>query len=287
MKQFFTVDFEDFCHDTQRRLGIKDPEIKKDSIENSVQEVFKILSKLKGSKKVTFFCTAQVAISRPDIIKRIAEHGHEIACHGFYHDNIYDLDPVKFDDSLHEAKKVLKEISGKEIIGFRAPRFSIPKENWAMEIIAKHFSYDSSLMSTDHRIKNYNPNKPLIFKENKIYEYPLYSKKIFNINFNFRFIGGTYIKILPEFLIHHFVKKSISENYIPMLYVHPYEIVKGENFWSNYEKLKELGFIKSSIWQLRQLQWLSLNNYFVDKLISISAKYENLGPIGNFKNNFN
>src|SRR4051812_39051246 len=87
-----------------------------EQLEISTKGTNVILGLLKQKNiKVTFFCTANYAINKPDIIKRIVAEGHEIASHGYYHSDFKV-------EHLRQSKLVLEDISGTEVTGFRMAR---------------------------------------------------------------------------------------------------------------------------------------------------------------------
>ncbi|MGZ3757452.1 MAG: polysaccharide deacetylase family protein [Mucilaginibacter sp.] len=88
--------------------------------------------------KATFFCTANYALNKPEIILKIVAEGHEIASHGYYHS---DFKPKH----LAQSKKVLEEISGSEITGYRMARMMPVDEE---EIYKAGYLYNSSLNPT-------------------------------------------------------------------------------------------------------------------------------------------
>jgi len=88
--------------------------------------------------KATFFCTANYAVNKPDIIKKMVSDGHEIASHGYYH---YDFKV----EHLAQSKAKLEEISGTPVTGFRMARMMPVDEQ---EIQKAGYAYNSSLNPT-------------------------------------------------------------------------------------------------------------------------------------------
>ena len=76
----------------------------------------------------TFFFTGYIAKLYPDIVKMIIKDGHEVASHGLSHlkENGFDVMPFeKQKRHLIETKKLLEDISGQEVISFRAPALRV------------------------------------------------------------------------------------------------------------------------------------------------------------------
>lgn len=108
----------------------------------------RILDFLEGyGTRATFFMLGTVAASEPELVKRIAADGHEIASHGWSHTLIHQLSPGQFQDELSRTEEVIVALTGNLPIGFRAPQWSVSvKTPWAHEILAERgYRYDSSL----------------------------------------------------------------------------------------------------------------------------------------------
>lgn len=88
--------------------------------------------------KATFFCTANYAVNKPDVILKIVNDGHEIASHGYYHSDFKV-------EHLVESKIKLEEISGTPVTGFRMARMMPVDEK---EIQKAGYAYNSSLNPT-------------------------------------------------------------------------------------------------------------------------------------------
>ena len=98
--------------------------------------------------KVTFFTAAAMADEWPDKIKDIVSRGHEIACMGYYHENLGILEPDEQRDILARAKSRLEEVSGVPVRGFRMPAGEMSEET--LRIVKElGFVYSSSLSDND------------------------------------------------------------------------------------------------------------------------------------------
>src|SRR3954447_25268637 len=97
--------------------------------------------------RATFFVLGWVAERHPELIRRIAAAGHEIASHGYGHDLLYTLTPAEFRADVDRGKKLLEDLTGQRVTGYRAPSFSIT--DWAATILQElGFEYDSSVFPT-------------------------------------------------------------------------------------------------------------------------------------------
>ena len=104
--------------------------------------------------KATFFTLGWVAERHPALIRRIVAEGHELASHGYAHDRVHQMDPAQFRADLRKARAILEDAGGVDVVGYRAPSFSIGKGNaWALEVLADEgYAYSSSVapFGTDH-----------------------------------------------------------------------------------------------------------------------------------------
>lgn len=100
----------------------------------------------------TFFVLGWVARRFPALVKRISDMGHEVACHGYAHKPVYEQSRDEFRQDVKRAKAILEDISGRKVIGYRAPMYSITnRSQWALEILIEEgFYYDSSIFPVRH-----------------------------------------------------------------------------------------------------------------------------------------
>lgn len=97
--------------------------------------------------KSTFFFTGFIAEKYPDLVRDIANRGHEIACHNYYHLDYEHETRAKFEADILNCKKLLQDLSGQEIIGYRSPNSSVP--SYLIEVLQENgFQYDSSVTPT-------------------------------------------------------------------------------------------------------------------------------------------
>ena len=155
--------------------------------------------------KATFFVVGYFAEKFPKLIKQIHDKGHEIATHTFSHIDLRKVSKSEIESDLEKSMSVLESLTGEKILGFRAPFFSINKNNgWVMNILKKYFVYDSSIFPVKTPLYGlasapreiYHPSSLYITKNNfyeKFIEIPLLPFRQFNSNiligvfFYFRF----------------------------------------------------------------------------------------------------
>ncbi|MBW1971577.1 MAG: polysaccharide deacetylase family protein [Deltaproteobacteria bacterium] len=144
----FTIDIEEWFH----ILDIRDDLVRFENwnnLETRVERNTDIILEIfdKYSTKATFFVLGWIAEKIPKLIKKIKNMGHEIASHGYKHELIYEIGIKKFKEDIDKSKKILQDITGQKILGYRGPGFSIKKENlWALKAIAEAgYLYDSTI----------------------------------------------------------------------------------------------------------------------------------------------
>ncbi len=140
-----TIDVEEWYHANFRSMGEQHDERLPSRVEQGVSAILNILANKGG--QATFFVLGCVAQRHPKMVERIAEAGHEVACHGWSHTLIYQQSREQFESDIRKARTLLRQLSGQPVVGFRAPSWSITdKSLWALEILAANgFKYDSSV----------------------------------------------------------------------------------------------------------------------------------------------
>lgn len=97
--------------------------------------------------KSTFFYVANFAQQHPEIVKIVQNRGHEIACHGLTHEHDKAFDIMPYDEQvkhLIEAKKILEDIAGEEVVSFRAPALRVNSDT-PRALMDSGFIFDSSI----------------------------------------------------------------------------------------------------------------------------------------------
>ena len=100
----------------------------------------------------TFFVLGWVAERDPELVRRIAAAGHELASHGYGHRLVYHQHPEEFREDVRRSKAVLEAASGRPVLGYRAPSFSITKRSlWALDVLIEEgFAWDASIFPIRH-----------------------------------------------------------------------------------------------------------------------------------------
>jgi polysaccharide deacetylase family protein (PEP-CTERM system associated) len=86
------------------------------------------------------------------LVREIVHRGHEVACHGYKHALITSQTQDEFRLDIRRGKTILEDLAGTEVIGYRAPTYSItPETLWALGCLQEEgFLYDSSIFPINH-----------------------------------------------------------------------------------------------------------------------------------------
>lgn len=175
----------------------------------------------------TFFTLGWVAEKHPQLVRRIAEAGHEVASHGCFHQRVFSLTPEEFSADLKQSKSQLEQASGQRCLGFRAPSFSIiPGLEWAFDaLLEAGYRYDSSLFPIHRPDYGYPAAPPAAHwierSAGRLLELPLATATIGPVRFPAA--GGGYLRQFPLALIRRAMREWGAQGVSAMFYVHPWE----------------------------------------------------------------
>ena len=214
-----TFDIEDwYCHDVES--GNKDWGKLECRIYEGVDRILDSLDErnLKG----TFFIVGWLAENHPAVIQKIANAGHQIGCHTYQHDLLTTFDKKALFEDTKKAKSLIEDAIGKEINAFRAPAFSITKDNlFAFDVLGElGFTIDCSIFPTKRDfggMPDYGASEPRIIEHNgyKFKEFPINPATV--LGKEIVFSGGGYFRLFPYWMIKKFTQK---QDYT-MTYFHP------------------------------------------------------------------
>lgn len=180
--------------------------------------------------KATFFTLGWVAEREPSLVRAIADEGHEIACHGYSHQLIYNQKQSVFKEETLRAKKILEDQIQAEVLGYRAASYSITeKSRWAIDVLIEAgFKYDSSIFPVRH--DRYGmpdaPKFPYMQKAESgksITEFPLSTLNL--LGYRLPVAGGGYFRLYPYYfsqLALASINKFHNKPFI--FYLHPWEV---------------------------------------------------------------
>jgi polysaccharide deacetylase family protein (PEP-CTERM system associated) len=191
------------------------------------RNVDKILLVLEESgDKATFFTLGWVARNLPEVVRRIACAGHEVASHGMEHRRIRDQEPKEFQQDAAYARKLLEDTVGLPVVGYRAASWSLDgRTPWAHEMLAEAgYHYSSSIypVSHDHFGFPDAPVAPFVVKSCGLLEIPASAVRI--LGRNVPAAGGGYFRLFPTAFTHFLIRRVIAENRPYIFYFHPWEL---------------------------------------------------------------
>lgn len=178
--------------------------------------------------KGTFFILGLVAEKAPDVVRAVADAGHEVQSHGYGHQDCRTLTEEQFRQDLLRAKGLLEDISGQEVYAYRAPCFTIVKGNmWALDVLAETgHRYDSSIFPIDverYGIDGYPPQPRITTtpRGHRLVEAPV---ACFDWLGKRRPIGGGgYFRLWPYWVIRKAWRQLERIGRPGIVYMHPYE----------------------------------------------------------------
>jgi polysaccharide deacetylase family protein (PEP-CTERM system associated) len=227
MKNAMTIDLEDwFC---AYNLRIKTQDWDKQEL-RVVENTTRILDLFqKHATRATFFVLGWIAERVPDLVHEIEQRGHEIATHGYSHTVLTEMTPDAFEADLTHALDVTRECVHQEIIGFRAPSFTITaKTRWAIDILARHsIRYDSSVFPIGFHPDYGIADAPLsIHPLGALTEVPMSVAEVFGRKIPCS--GGGYFRVIPYRATRFLMQQCNRQGRPVIFYLHPWETDPGQ-----------------------------------------------------------
>ena len=231
-KHCFTVDVEEYFQVVA--LSPYAPMDRWESFESRVEASIDRLLELMARRNAlgTFFTVGWVAERHPAMVKRIAAAGHELASHTYDHVRITHQTPGAFRESVRRTKRVLEDLTGTPVVGFRAPSFSIVRgTEWALDVLIEEgHAYDSSLFPVSRDGYGYlgGGRDPHVIDRpaGRIAEFPPATLKLFGKTLPAA--GGAYFRILPYGLVRAALRSAEARGVPGMFYIHPWEWDPGQ-----------------------------------------------------------
>ena len=180
----------------------------------------------------TFFVLGWIAERLPQLVKRIADQGHEVASHGYNHQLCHALDPENLKQDLIRSKHLIEDITGSAVVGYRAPSFSI--NHRVFELLERcGYRYDSSYNSFEANprygqldISQLKKNGRGLIVSEHFRELPLSNLTLMKQTLPWS--GGGYFRLLPYSVFRQGLRKILSRNGYYLFYLHPWEIDDGQ-----------------------------------------------------------
>ncbi len=266
-----TVDVEDYFHVAAFENNIKSSDWHKMPVrvERNTYRLLELFEQQQA--QATFFLLGWVAERYPQLVRAIHAAGHEVASHGYNHTKATLQSRAEFATDIRDTKKLLEDIIGADVYGYRAPSFSIDKTNeWAFaELKQAGYLYSSSTYPVKHDLYGTPdwPQQPYMRPEG-IWECPM---PILNLaGKQLPVAGGGYFRLLPYWLSKRLINRYLNSSSSPyMFYFHPWEIDPGQprirdaSAKSKFRHYVNLGKMEAKLTALLQdYQWNTVKQVF-------------------------
>ncbi len=227
MKNALTVDLEDWYQTELLQIAPAEWDEMEDRVEVGTELILELLDQ--HGVKATFFVVGHIARRHPGLVRKIADLGHEIGCHGDRHRTVYRLQPNEFRLDLRAARQSIEDTVGRPVNSFRAPSWSISRRSlWALEILADEgFTCDSSVQPFWTPLSGIHgapatPYRPLVNgREIPLLEFPPTTVGLGP--WRLPFAGGFYIRAVP-FWLSCLALQHVNGSGPGMVYLHPWEL---------------------------------------------------------------
>ena len=228
----FSVDLEEYF-----QVAAFEKHVPRDSWSDRPERVVKSTDRLlellgEHGVRATFFTLGWIAERHPGLVRRVAEAGHEIASHGWWHRRINRCTPDELRAEAVESRRILEEVAGRRVYGYRAPSFSlVPGTEWAFDVLIEAgYAYDSSVFPVhrgDYGYPGADPEPHYVDRPGgRILEIPLTTTTLGG--WRVPAAGGGYFRLLPYGLTRRAFDRRVSEGRPGMFYIHPWELDPGQ-----------------------------------------------------------
>lgn len=276
IRNAMTVDVEDYF-----QVSAFAPHIPRESwpslscrVERNIDRILALMEE--GKVKATFFTLGWIAERYPAMTRRIVDSGHELASHGYGHLRASDQTAADFSEDITRSKVLLEDIGGQQVLGYRAPSFSIGKGNlWALDLLLHAgYRYSSSIYPVQH--DHYGmPDAPRFAfypnGKNGLLELPITTVRLGERNLPAG--GGGFFRLWPYPVSRWFLRRVNSRDKQPAIfYFHPWELDPGQprqqgigakTRFRHYLNLHRMeGRIKALT---RDFHWDRMDRIFLDK----------------------
>jgi len=232
VKNIFTVDLEDWFNFEHDDLPTSPKEW--GQMESRVEAVTGDLLALleRHNTSATFFVLGWIAEQHPQLLRRIADAGHELGCHTYGHHRVNQAGADFFREDLRKTKQLVEKAAGRPPRSFRAPFFSVDESSdWVFEILAQEgFLYDSSIFPA-LRLDGGCPTAPahphvIHTDSGELCELPITVMDLFGKRFTL--FGGGYFRLTPGWLVFAAICRLNRRNIPVNFYIHPHDMDEGQ-----------------------------------------------------------
>jgi polysaccharide deacetylase family protein (PEP-CTERM system associated) len=265
----FTYDLEDHSHNigNQKRYTI-------------ITEQLLDFLESRGIR-CTVFVLGELAGNNPSLVKKIAGRGHEIGFHTYRHKHLTHENPDNFRQETDYSKKMMEDLVGAPITGFRAPAFSLTRDSvWVLDILkTQGFTYSSSVLPVKNPINGFPgvPEEPFYWP-NGILEIPAPVARFGPLAIPF--LGGIYLRYLPLILIEYMLN-STPEKACLWTYCHPHDFDNEEKFYV----IRGTSFMTSLLlWMNRKNTFSKLQHLINNRKLEFQEPFAEMIASGKFRN---
>ncbi len=232
-KILLTIDLEDWfqvenfkSYIPYESWGNRELRIEKNT--NLILDLLDSVELKNGNKpKATFFILGWLAERFPTLVKEIASRGHEVASHGYHHHLCSSQSKRTLIHDLIDSKKLLEDITGSTISGYRAPSFDINDD--ILKIVEDcGYLYDSSYNSFSAHgrygtvdLNSFEKRGVAVKVSKNFFEIPISNLKVRDKIIPWG--GGGYFRLTPGFLFYAGVKSILKNEDAYVFYTHPWE----------------------------------------------------------------
>ncbi len=268
-----TVDVEDYF-----QVSAFEKYIRKDGwnslglrVETNVERILSIFAEQNIS--ATFFMLGWIAERCPAMVRRIIDSGHELASHGYAHVRIAQQQQDEFREDITKTRKLLEDIGGVPVIGYRAASFSInSKEHWAHnELQQAGYQYSSSIYPVRHDLYGVPdaPRFPYRPNNGELLEIPLTTLAVSGLRIPCA--GGGYFRLFPYALSRWLINRINTHEEKPcVFYFHPWELDVEQprqedlDWKTKFRHYNNLGRMEGRLKNLvRDFEWGRMDNIFL------------------------
>ena len=223
-----TFDIEDWFHANYDNVDLNESRGKGSNFRANVDTLLQLCRDTNA--KATFFVLGSIGEDYPDVVRTIAQEGHDVACHGYGHQLAYKQTIQEFKADVKKSVDILEEITGSSIIGYRAPSWSIVESNFHyLEVLEElGMKYDASIFPVKTFLYGIPTARTEIHKpqlngrELNLYEVPMSVMKLLGRNIGYS--GGFYFRFFPKWLIKQAIRCTNRQGQSSIVYLHPREI---------------------------------------------------------------
>ncbi len=176
----------------------------------------------------TFFVLGWVAEQFPDLIKKVADAGHEVGVRGYYHRGIRDMTPEEFGADADRARTAVEQATGRKVIGYRLADGWLGAEDlWALDVLADlGFEYDSSLAPIRSTFAGDPARRfPHVHEhgDRQIVELPVSTGTMLGVRLPVA--GGNYLRQFPRWVTRRAAARWVRDQKAPLVaYFHTWEM---------------------------------------------------------------